>query len=301
YLKLRGSFADIKSGNTSGTIGPSYAALNQSTPLGYGSAYYSSYGGPNYFNQNTFNISKLYGTTTAADLSPTLANPNIKQFEVSSTEFGGDIRFLNNKIGIGVTYYTTTNGPGGFADQVAASTGFNASVIGLTTSKNGYELQVTLNPFTNTNGWSWELDANYATYTEKLKSVTTNTTSVLLNNHYYHIGDRLDAIYGFKYYRDPSGNVIINENNASPLQPSSSNVNAEQVLGYANPDFIWGIHNKVSFKNWSFSFQFDGRQGGSIYDEIWVDQFQSGNSTDLTTGAMGAARYAEWQDAKASG
>ena len=39
-------------------------------------------------------------------------------------------------------------------------------------------------------------------------------------------------------------------------------------VGFANPDFIWGLNNRVSYKNWALSFQFDGRVGGVIEDYI---------------------------------
>lgn len=303
YLKLRASYANVKGGLDSPTVGPSFEALNLPTPLGYGSSYYSSYGGPTYNNQMGYSLTPLYNGTLSADYSQTIANPKLKPFTVSSAEFGADFRFLNNKIGVSGTYYTTTNGPAIFPEQVAASTGFySQNVNGITTTKNGLELELMLNPFTNPNGWSWVLTANYSTFTEKLKSIYGSDPSVDLNDHYYKVGDRLDAIYGYKYFRAQGGQYngqIINEGGAPLTGPQGTNY--KQRMGYANPDFTWGINNKVSYKNLSLSFQFDGRVGGVIYDEIWVDQFQSGNSRDLTTGALGVARLAEWEQVKGTG
>jgi hypothetical protein len=118
-----------------------------------------------------------------------------------------------------------------------------------------------------------------------------------MNDHYYKVGDRTDAIYGYKYYRSPDGQII--NVNGLPLIPTSG-TNYKQLLGYANPDFIWGINNKFSYKDFSLGFQFDGRVGGTIYDEIYADMLQSGNATDLVTGDMGAARLAEWNEVKAN-
>ncbi|MBV8390631.1 MAG: carboxypeptidase-like regulatory domain-containing protein, partial [Mucilaginibacter sp.] len=64
FLKLRGSFADVKGGLTSPVIGTSYNALESSALgtgwnsqpvgnlLGYGSEYYTPYNGPIYLNQS---------------------------------------------------------------------------------------------------------------------------------------------------------------------------------------------------------------------------------------------------------
>jgi len=298
FLKLRASYANVKGGLTSPTIGPSFDALGQSSPLGYGSSYYSSYGGPTYTNQNAYSINHLYNNTPSANYTNVEANKSLKPFTVTSSEFGGDIKFLKNRLGLGVTYYTTTNGPAIFQEQMAASTGFySQNVNGITTTKNGWEIELTAMPLNNPHGLSWEISANYASYTEKLKSIYAGDQEVLLNDHYYKVGDRLDAIYGYKYYRSPDGQVI--NVNGLPLIPTSG-TQYKQLMGYANPDFIWGINNKISYKNLSLSFQFDGRVGGTIYDEIYADMLQSGNSKDLVTGAMGAARLAEWNEVAAN-
>ena len=298
FLKIRGSYANVKGGLTTPTAGPSFDLLGQPTPLGYGSSYYSSYDGPSYTNQNAYSINHLYNNTPSANYANTMANPTLKPFTVSSMEFGGDIKLLNNRIGLGATYYTTTNGPTIFPQQVAASTGYySQNVNGITTTKNGWELDLAVTPFKNPNGFSWELTANWSTFVEKLKSIYEADQSVLLNGHYYQVGDRLDAIYGYKFYRDLQGQVI---NAAGSPLVRTTGANYEQKLGYANPDYVWGITNKFSYKDLSVSFQFDGRVGGVIFDEIYADMLQSGNATDLVNGAMGAARLAEWNEVKAN-
>lgn len=301
YLKLRASYANVKGGLTSPTIGPSFEPLAQPSPLGYGSSYYSSYGGPTYNNQNGYNISHVFNNLPAANYNSTIANSSLKPYTVSSVEFGGDIRFLNNKIGLGATYFHTTNGPQIFPEQVPPSTGFSAvNINGITTNKNGVELELTLNPITNLSGWSWVLTANYSTYKETLKSIYSNQKQLNINSHNYNIGDRLDAMYGYKYYRDPQGDII-NDGTGNPMQRNIQDINHEQFLGYTNPDYIWSIINKISFKGITLGFQFDGRVGGVIYDEIYGDMMNSGNATDLNTGAMGVARAAEWNDVNSQG
>ena len=143
FLKLRASYANVKGGLTSATAGPSFDMLGQASPLGYGSSYYSSYGGPTYTNQNTYSINHLYNTTPAANYTNVAADQSLKPFTVASTEFGGDVRFLKDRLGFGVTYYTTTNGPAIFQEQMAASTGFyDQNVNGITTTKNGMEVRI---------------------------------------------------------------------------------------------------------------------------------------------------------------
>jgi hypothetical protein len=43
------------------------------------------------------------------------------------------------------------------------------------------------------------------------------------------------------------------------------------------------------------SFQFDGRIGGKIYDEVYKDGMNGGTSIESASGDFGVARLAEWQ------
>ena len=53
---------------------------------------------------------------------------------------------------------------------------------------------------------------------------------------------------------------------------------------------MWGLNNKLGYKNWSFSFQFDGRVGGVIADYVQRQTYRGGRHIETTEGALGAAR-----------
>jgi len=126
-----------------------------------------------------------------------------------------------------------------------------------------------------------------------LSSIYGNETGLYQNNHLYHVGDRLDAIYGTKFVRDGSGNII--NSGGAPLQaPSQSNNGQLGLLGYADPDFAFGITNHFSYKNWTLSFQFDGRIGGKTYDYTYYHAMNGGTAIESASGAYGVARLAEW-------
>jgi hypothetical protein len=107
------------------------------------------------------------------------------------------------------------------------------------------------------------------------------------------VGDRLDEIFGTKFLRDGSNNIIYS---AGVLQKATGS-NEERLgsLGFLNPDFSFGINNKFSYKNISISFQFDGRIGGKIYDYNYYANMQGGTALETVQGVIGAARLAEWK------
>jgi TonB-linked SusC/RagA family outer membrane protein len=304
FLKLRASFADVKGGLTSGSIGTAYSTatsgivgpLNLGSYLGYGTEDVSSYDGPTYANQNAYNITSYYNGGTSVAYSQTLADATLKPFDVKSYEGGLDIRFLKNRLGLDATYFTTVNGPNIVALPIPSSTSFNAlNVNGVTTLKKGWELTLTGSPVRNPRGFSWDILANWSTYKETLKEIYGGLTTISLNNHNYKVGDRLDAYYSTKFVRDGSGNIVYGTATGAPLSaPSLSDNSNRGLIGYLNPDFAFGINNRFSYKNFSISFQFDGRIGGKIYDRVWYQGNNGGTSIESASGAFGAARRAEW-------
>ena len=298
FFKLRASYANVKGGLTTSSIGTAYSAVTGNSVgnlLGYGTEDVTSYDGPTYANQNAYSIVSYYNGQTSVNYSTTLADPTLKPYSVSSYEAGADIRFMRNRLGLDVTYFQTVNGPNIFALPVASSTGYYAhNVNGITTLKKGWEVTLSGSPIKNDRGFIWDILINWATYKETLKDIYGGETVLPLNGHNYHIGERLDAYYSTKFVRDESGNIV--HAGGLPIQaPAQSDNSNRGFIGYLNPDYIFGINNRFSYRNFSFSFQFDGRVGGKIYDRVYYQGNNGGTSIESASGDFGAARLKEWQ------
>jgi hypothetical protein len=104
FLKLRGSYANVKDGLTAANIGatPNLGSdPNSNNFLGYGEAYTSSYGGPTYQNSAVYSTPFAYNNKPAAYYTNTLNNPSIVPSTTSQTEVGLDIRVMQNRLGTG--------------------------------------------------------------------------------------------------------------------------------------------------------------------------------------------------------
>jgi TonB-linked SusC/RagA family outer membrane protein len=298
FLKVRGSAAMVKSGLTQSTIGSAYQQVtgnSTNTFLGYGSELYSSYDGPSYANQNTVSSISYYNNTPSVVYSNTLADPNLKAYRRMSYEAGLDIKFLNNRLGLDATYFDTENGPQIYPLPVPPSTGSKAAnANAITTKRTGFEIALSGAPIRNPKGFSWDINANISTFKETITDIGVNGLSELpLGNHNFKVGDRIDEVYGTKFLRDPSGNIVYDAS-GNLLKATGGNSQTLGSLGHLNPDFSFGINNKFSYKNWSFSFQFDGRIGGVIYDNNYYSARQGGTDISTVQGVIGAARLAEW-------
>ena len=184
FLKLRGSFADVKGGLTAPYIGTSYNAV-QSTALGtgwnsqpvgnllgYGSELYTPYNGPTYINSNPSAPATYYNGTPSVNLSNTIADATVKPLDVRSYEFGADLKFIGNRLGLNATYFTTTNGPNIFQLPVAPSTTNTSQIVnGITTDKHGVELELVGSPLRSQNGLNWDINANWSNYRETIASI----------------------------------------------------------------------------------------------------------------------------------
>ncbi|MGI4763374.1 MAG: SusC/RagA family TonB-linked outer membrane protein [Janthinobacterium lividum] len=298
FFKVRGSYAAVRSALTASTIGSAYQAATGNSVaslIGYGTEVMTSYDGPTYDNQNTYTITKPYNNQPAASYTSVLANPDIKPALTSSYEFGFDAKFLGNRLGLDVTRFISDNGPQIYRLPVPSSSGYSSQLVnGITTRKKGWEVALTGAVLANPTGLSWDVLANWSTYKETLTDIYRDDKGLTLGNHVFGIGERLDGYYSYNYLRSPDGQVIINGTTGLPLvRPSGTNTT--QLLGYTNPDWVWGVTNRFSYKNFNLSFQFDGRVGGVIRDQVYAYAMSSGNATDLVTGDLGAARLKEWQ------
>lgn len=283
FLKLRASYANVKGALTQRTIGATPAG---SYPLGYGSQYESSYEGPSYENSAVYTTPLLYNNQVAAFYTNTINNPNLKPFSRTNYETGLDLRLLQNRLGLDVNYFLYNDGPQIFRAPISEASGYNTLLINaVETRKTGWEASVTGNPVRTAGGFRWDVAANWSTYKEVY---TKLPPGLQVLNNFYRVGDRTDAYYSRAFARvaeGPYAGQIINDAGGRPISYPRA-----QFLGNANPDWVWGITNRFSYKDLNFGFQFDGRVGGVMVDYVKRQSYRGGRHMATTQGAMGIAR-----------
>jgi TonB-linked SusC/RagA family outer membrane protein len=297
FLKLKGSVANVKGGLTSPTRGPA------AYPLGYGSPYVAPYDGPTYENTAAYTTPLVYNNQPAAYYSNTINNPSLEPFSRTNYEGGLDIRFLGNRLGLDVTYFLYKDGPGIFQRDVSEATGYVKEIVnGIETQRKGWEISLTGTAIKarQKGAFNWDVMVNWSTYKETLEGIYPGQTQLPSNffigdnrgDRFIQIGDRVDAIYGSAFHRDPNG-ALINDAGGRPFTLPRG-----QLLGYANPDWVWGVNNRFTYKNFLFSFQFDGRVGGTLINYIQRQTFRGGRHIETVQGALGEARYQDYLGVK---
>lgn len=290
FLKFRSSTATVKSGglSTQSSIGPT---PNASFPLGYGSAYSSSYNdGPSYGLAQVYSTPLLYNNTPAAYYTNSFFDPELKPDSRTSYEGGMDIRFIKNRISLDATYFTYINGPLIFSKPLSQTTGYTGyTTNAIKTKTTGVELTLTGSPIRNKEGLNWDVTANWSTFREKYLELPPGQTTI---NTFFKKGDRVDKFYASAFARTSDGQII-NDDGGRPIRYPVA-----QFLGYASPDWVWGVNNKFSWKGVSLSFSFDGRYGGVLEDYVRRQTFRGGRHIETIQGAMGDARYQDTKGVK---
>jgi len=298
-LKLRASFAEVKSVPTSETIGTApfntITALGGSAstsingyPLGYGTNYLSPCGGPSYSMGNTYSISKLYNNETSASYTNTLYDSNIQPEVRVNYEEGIDISFLKNRLGLNATIFQYIDGPKILQNEISTTTGYEYNYINaLKTRKTGVELSFKGIPV-KTKDFSWDVLANWSTFKEVYAELPSGQDTY---NTFYKEGDRTDKFYGTAFYKTKDGQII-HDASGKPLAMQVS-----QYLGNMNGDFQWSLSNRFSYKNAFISFQFDGNVGGVMVDYMYTKTMRGGSNIETAQGAYGVARNLDDQHA----
>jgi TonB-linked SusC/RagA family outer membrane protein len=207
---------------------------------------------------------------------------NLKPEQQKSTEFGIEGTFFQNRLSFDVSLYKSNT-----VDQIynvpqSTSTGFSTSQINAGEVQNkGLEIALTGTPI-KTEDFSWDVRANWSKNRNEVVSLDAGRENLQLAT--FQGGMSLNATVGqpygtFRstdYVYDPSGNRVVDENGYY-LQ------NDDQVIGNIQADWIAGVYNRFTYKDFSLGFLIDIKKGGDLYS---LDQ-AFGQYTGLYPGTAG--------------
>ncbi len=287
FFKLRASYSESKDGGTNAFFTPPALVLEGLTN-GYNPP--SPYGGPSYQFQKSYTQAPVYNNQTSAYYTNQLVSSTIQTSDRKAYEFGADLRFLKNRIGLDVTRYHYKN-TGIVPQGISSATGYSTYLTnGNTYTNDGWEVVLNASPFKNPQGFSWNVTANWFSYIRKWVSDANP-------DNYSHNGTRIDLVYGNAFVRTPDGKFVIDPKSGVQVRDADLGVSTLKVFGHSDPDWQWGLVNNLSYKSFSLRFQFDGSVGGVIEDGVRKKALQGGREIETAQGRFGAARP---NDAKAN-
>lgn len=220
-----------------------------------------------------FNV--IWPANTPDGTNGSIAKPTRRPFLdgkpelVKSLELGVNVKLLDDKLGLDVTYYdiTSTNqfielppSPG----EPYSSILVNAGKI----TNKGFEITLDATPV-YTEKFMWTSALNFSRNENKIvethpdleETVTFGTGASEGYYSQFKVGGSFNDIYVYKYLRDDQGRIVLNDN----LQPLKTS--AVEYAGHLNPNFILGWSNTFTYGNFDLSFMINGKFGGVAFSQ----------------------------------
>jgi TonB-linked SusC/RagA family outer membrane protein len=203
----------------------------------------------------------------------TAPNPFLRPEKVTSKEIGLELQFFNNRLSFDAAFYKSKS-----VDQIinglriSYGTGFILKNVNAGEMENtGMEFMLKGSPIKKKD-FSWDIGLNFTKTDSKLLQLGQgipeyyNSDTWLFGNvrNGARVGNSLTTFTArFTFDMNKNGDILISPSTGLPLQIDNA---SWPVAGDRNPDFMMGLSNMFSYKRFSFSFLWDIRKGGDVFN-----------------------------------
>ena len=227
------------------------------------------------------------------------ADPMLKSELTTEIEFGAELRFLNNRLGLDVTLYKSNAENQILGVPLSYASGYSSYTTNAGEIENrGIEIMLNATPIRNDN-FSWNMNVNFSSNKNEVVSIKEGIENIFLESNFGYAGSAASQVlypgqaYGnilgrsyARYYENPADADALVLDKSRPLLIGADGfpiINTTQkILGNSTPDWMMNIGNEISYKNLTLGFNFDFRQG-----------FEKYNNLDNFFSAFGIAPYTE--------
>jgi outer membrane receptor protein involved in Fe transport len=213
-----------------------------------------------------------------------LGSPNLKPERMTTIEFGTDLNFFENRLGLEFTWYKSNSRDQIFSVPVSEATGYPEIITNVGEIENkGLELILSGTPVIASD-FRWDVLVNYTRNRNRVVDLAEGLEEFAIGDQFGYVsssvtmklreGDPYGNLYGRSYQRY-YGAVVPPDVTAvdfdRPLLIGANGfpvVNTQQlIIGNAMPKWLGGIRNTFSYKGLSLSFLVDARWGLDQYDQ----------------------------------
>lgn len=214
--------------------------------------------------------------------SNVLGSDQLTPERTSSIEFGLDMTMLENRLGFDLTWYKSNSADQILQVPVSNATGYTRLILNAGELENkGLELVLRGTPV-RTADFTWEATLNFTRNRNTVVDIRDGIESIVVGRQFGYVGssttmqliegDPYGNLYGTSYQRyypngTPEGLTELDRDRPIVIGADGfpvRNVN-QLIIGNAQPDWIAGLSNTLTYKDFVLSFLIDTRIG--------VDQF----------------------------
>ena len=202
-------------------------------------------------------------------------NSDLKPEIKTEWEVGADLRFFQNKVSLGVTYYSNETKDILFAVKANPSSGFNYNYKNAAIIENkGLEIDLT-GKIINTDDFKLSLNTNY----NRNKNVVVDIAGA----ETVDIGGTSKAVKGYAMSSFYLPGTLRNDDNSLDLDANGFPQldTQSRVLGDPNADWRGGLGLNLQYKNFDFSLLFEHSQGGDYINRTNIVLYGFGNHANV--------------------
>jgi TonB-linked SusC/RagA family outer membrane protein len=223
----------------------------------------------NYFLTTPF-VTATGGRINRSGVGNTLGNADLVNELTKELEFGTDLRFFRNRVGVDLTWFKRNSQNQITSADLPNSSGFTTAIINAGEIQNkGIELGLDLTPIKTAGGFTWNAFVNFTRIRSEIINLGTGPDApkeIVLGvpgssfGTIHRVGEQYGQIFGTKNARSADGQLLIEKGSGLTVFLPSN-----EIIGNPNPDFIFGWKNTLSYKGITLAWLFDWKQGGDLF------------------------------------
>ena len=204
-----------------------------------------------------------------------IQNEDLKWEASEQFNIGIDLALFNNRLTFTADYYRKVSNDLLLNVPIPRSTGFDTALMNAGEVENkGFEFAVGSVNFDGDFRWTTDLNISFnRNEITNLVGETISTGGVANRGDAVRLiqGQPVGTFYGYEWGGvDPeTGNVYyIGADGQPTFEPTDDD---RKVIGDPNPDFIYGVTNNFSYKNFNLNIFFQGSQGNDIFNATRIE------------------------------
>lgn len=204
-----------------------------------------------------------YGDQVAFVQSASLGNPDLKPESTVEKEVGLELRLLDGRARLDMSYYDKSSYDQIFNVPASASSGFTQITRNAGDLRNhGIEVSLQTKPV-RTDNLDWDVRLNWSRNRSEVLRLAPGVTSIALAGYAWPQvrimeGEEYGVIWGYGWRRNEQGQMLIGDDGFPIL---SSDLG---VIGATQPDWLGNASTTINYRGVGLSGLLDIRQGGQI-------------------------------------
>jgi TonB-linked SusC/RagA family outer membrane protein len=210
-----------------------------------------------------------YNSTLAYTYTDQLGNNTLKPEKMKTFEVGTELKFLDNRVDLDLSYFVNHNQDLLMQVPIASSTGFSTKYMNAgKMSTKGIELQLG-GDIVKGNGFNWNLTVNWSNPRTMVDELAPGVSNLFLGGFTGSqiravAGQAYRSIYATVWAHDDQGNILINPTGTFKGYPVA--LGDMKYIADVQEKWRMGITNTFSYKGIRLSATLEIKRGGHMWN-----------------------------------